>query len=106
LSSYHSTLKSLVTESFVKLYVTIITYFLPKIIKQISKEKDGMDGGYYIHRETRNAYRKFCPLAYNAMQFVESQPTFRRNMSPPSSGSKNNPSKTQRESRWQGRIYL
>jgi hypothetical protein len=31
-------------------------------------------------------------LGYNAMHSVESQPTFRRNMSPPSSGSKNKPS--------------
>jgi hypothetical protein len=32
-------------------------------------------------------------LGYNAMYRTESQPTFRRNMSPPSSGSKNKPSK-------------
>jgi hypothetical protein len=32
-------------------------------------------------------------LEYNVVQSVESQPTFRRNISPPSSGSKNKPSK-------------
>jgi hypothetical protein len=32
-------------------------------------------------------------LGYNAVQSVESQPTFRRNLLPPSSGSKNKPSK-------------
>jgi hypothetical protein len=32
-------------------------------------------------------------LGYNAMWFVESQPTFRRSMLLPSSGSKNKPSK-------------
>jgi hypothetical protein len=32
-------------------------------------------------------------LRYNAVQSIESQPTFRRNISPPSSGSKNKPSK-------------
>jgi hypothetical protein len=36
---------------------------------------------------------EFCHLGYNAVQSVESQLTFRRNMSLPSSGSKNNPSK-------------
>jgi hypothetical protein len=30
-------------------------------------------------------------LGYNTVQSVESKPTFRRNMSPPSSGSKNKP---------------
>jgi hypothetical protein len=28
----------------------------------------------------------FCPLRYNIVQFDENQPTFRKNMSPPSSG--------------------
>jgi hypothetical protein len=32
-------------------------------------------------------------LEYNAMQYVQSKPTFRRNISSPSSSSKNNPSK-------------
>jgi hypothetical protein len=36
---------------------------------------------------------EFCLLGYNAMQSVESQLTFRRNMLPPSSGLKNKPSK-------------
>jgi hypothetical protein len=38
-------------------------------------------------------YEGFYLLVYNAMQSVESQQTFRRNMSPPSSGSKNKSSK-------------
>jgi hypothetical protein len=36
---------------------------------------------------------EFDLLEYNAVQSIESQLTFRRNMSSPSSGSKNNPSK-------------
>jgi hypothetical protein len=36
---------------------------------------------------------EFCLLRNNAVQTVESQPIFRRNMSPPFSGSKNTPSK-------------
>jgi hypothetical protein len=36
---------------------------------------------------------KFCLQGYNAVYFVESLVTFRRNMSPPSSGSKNKPNK-------------
>jgi hypothetical protein len=36
---------------------------------------------------------EFYLLGYNAMYFVESQPTFRRNMSATSSRSKNKPSK-------------
>jgi hypothetical protein len=36
-------------------------------------------------------YEDFCLLRYKAVQYVESQPMFRRNMSPPSSGSKNKP---------------
>jgi hypothetical protein len=39
------------------------------------------------------SYEEFCLLGYNAVQSVESQSVLRRNMSPPSSGSKNNPSK-------------
>jgi hypothetical protein len=34
-------------------------------------------------------YEEYCLLGYNAMYSVESQLTFRRNISPPSSGSKN-----------------
>jgi hypothetical protein len=34
-----------------------------------------------------------CLLDYNGVQSVESEPTFRRNISPPSSGVKNKPSK-------------
>jgi hypothetical protein len=37
--------------------------------------------------------KDFYLPGYNALQSAESQPMFRRNMSPPSSGSKNNPSK-------------
>jgi hypothetical protein len=36
---------------------------------------------------------EFYHLGNNAVKSVESQPAFRRNMSPPSSGSKNKPSK-------------
>jgi hypothetical protein len=42
---------------------------------------------------TRINYEEFYLLGYNAVYFVGSQPTFRRNMSPPSTGSKNKPSK-------------
>jgi hypothetical protein len=31
-------------------------------------------------------------VGYNTVQYVEYQPTFRKNISPPSLGSKNNPS--------------
>jgi hypothetical protein len=42
-------------------------------------------------------YEEFYLLGYNDVSSVESQQTFRRNMSPPSSESKNNPSKKQAE---------
>jgi hypothetical protein len=35
----------------------------------------------------------FYLLGYNAVKYVESQPMFLRNIPPPSSGSKNKPSK-------------
>jgi hypothetical protein len=38
-------------------------------------------------------YDEFYLLGYNAVYSIESQPTFRKNMSPPSSGSKNKQSK-------------
>jgi hypothetical protein len=38
-------------------------------------------------------YEEFFILGYNALQAVQCQPTFWRNMSPPSSRSKNKPSK-------------
>jgi hypothetical protein len=38
-------------------------------------------------------YEEFYLLGYNAVQSVVSQPTFRRNISPQSSGSKKKPSK-------------
>jgi hypothetical protein len=37
--------------------------------------------------------QEFCPPGYNTILSIESQPTFQRNMSPPSSGSKNKLSK-------------
>jgi hypothetical protein len=41
-------------------------------------------------------------LGHNVVQLVECQPMFRRNMSPPYSGSKNNPrARYQPENRWQ-----
>jgi hypothetical protein len=43
-------------------------------------------------------YQQFCFLAYNAVYYVESQQTFRRNMTPPPSRSKNKPrNKNKRE---------
>jgi hypothetical protein len=50
-------------------------------------------------------FEEFCLLGYNPVYSVESQPTFRRNMSPPSSGSKYKPSKKQREIMCQVDIY-
>jgi hypothetical protein len=47
-----------------------------------------------IHSYASRCYfEEFCLLGYNAVQSVESQPTFRTNMSPPCSGSKNTPRK-------------
>jgi hypothetical protein len=43
---------------------------------------------------------------YNTVQSVERQPTFRRNISPPSSGSNNKPSKKAAESMWQAEPLL
>jgi hypothetical protein len=44
---------------------------------------------------THKTIPEFCLLGYNAMQYVESQRTFRRNMFPPSSGMTRKPSKKQ-----------
>jgi hypothetical protein len=44
-------------------------------------------------------FEGFCRLGYNAVKFVESQQTFRRKMSPPSSELKNKP-RNQREIMW------
>jgi hypothetical protein len=38
-------------------------------------------------------YEEYYRLGYNAVSSVESRPVFRINISPPSSGSKNKPSK-------------
>jgi hypothetical protein len=49
-----------------------------------------------VNREflkTLHENEEFCLLGYDAVSSVESQSTFRRNMSPPSSGSKNKLSK-------------
>jgi hypothetical protein len=37
--------------------------------------------------------KEFCLLGYNALYSVENQPTFRKNLSPTSSGLKNKPCK-------------
>jgi hypothetical protein len=44
-------------------------------------------------KELEIGYVKLYPLGFNAVYSVESEATFRRNMSPPSSESTNNPSK-------------
>jgi hypothetical protein len=44
-------------------------------------------------REHFVAFEEYYLLGYNAVQSVESRPTFRRNLSSPSSGSKNKPIK-------------
>jgi hypothetical protein len=43
--------------------------------------------------DNKYIYEEYYLLWYNAVYSVESQPTFRRNISPPSSGSKNKQSK-------------
>jgi hypothetical protein len=50
---------------------------------------------YWIMQLTLANYwfEEYCLLGYNAVQSVESQQTFRRNVSPPSSGSKDKASK-------------
>jgi hypothetical protein len=45
-------------------------------------------------------------VGYNAVQSVESQPTVRRNISLPSSGSKNKLTRNQSESRWLADLRL
>jgi hypothetical protein len=48
-----------------------------------------------IKEETdiENYYEELYLLGYNALYSAEFQPTFQRNISPPSSGSKNKPNK-------------
>jgi hypothetical protein len=43
--------------------------------------------------EIKTSDEEFYLLGCNVVQFVESQPTFCRSISPPSSGSKKNPTK-------------
>jgi hypothetical protein len=46
------------------------------------------------HKVGKHArFEEFCLLGYNTVYFTVSQLTFLRQMSPPSSGSKNKPSK-------------
>jgi hypothetical protein len=54
--------------------------FLPELISNNKKDEE-----YHL-------------LGYNALKSVESQPAFRRNISPPSSGLKNKRTRNQRES--------
>jgi hypothetical protein len=46
-------------------------------------------------------YEEYYLLGYSTVEIVGTQPTFLRNMSPPSSGSKNKPSKKLAERRWE-----
>jgi hypothetical protein len=48
---------------------------------------------FHIFGDTQSNDEAFCLLEYNAVLSTESQPTFWRNMLPPSSESKNKPSK-------------
>jgi hypothetical protein len=54
---------------------------------------------------TKLAGEEFCILGYNAVKSVDSQLTFRRNMSPPSSGSNSKPSEIPAWS-WQQAILV
>jgi hypothetical protein len=47
----------------------------------------------YCYCSHKECYEEPCRLEYNAVNLVESDATFRRNMSPPSSRSKNTLSK-------------
>jgi hypothetical protein len=70
---------------------TRVMYFW-MIKYKISKMNIGHE--YSIWSSHSSGYKGFYLLGYNAMYSTETQPTFRRNMSPQSSGSKNKPRKT------------
>jgi hypothetical protein len=50
-------------------------------------------------------YEMFCLLGYIAMYSVENRPTFRRNISPPSSEMANKPTRNPSESMWQAESF-
>jgi hypothetical protein len=64
------------------MYIKLINNKFPSIFSN-------MGFGHGLHSMPNYVtFEVFCLLRYNALQFVESQPTVQRNMLPPSSGSK------------------
>jgi hypothetical protein len=55
-------------------------------------------------RDINIYFEEYYHLGYNTLQTVESQPTFRRNLSPPSSGPKISRARNKHESRWQAKL--
>jgi hypothetical protein len=82
------------TRSLIQFYSI---FFLPiaHICKQGSTRR--------IESSHSSGYVQFYLLTYNILKFVEIQPTFRRNMSPPSPGSKN---KLSKKSAWKQKASL
>jgi hypothetical protein len=52
-----------------------------------------------------NLHEEYCRLGYNAMLSVESQSSFRRKISLPSSGRRISRTRNQRASRWQAELF-
>jgi hypothetical protein len=50
-------------------------------------------------RVCTGGYKEFCLLRYNAVESIESKPTFQRSISPPSLRSKKNQARNQPESK-------
>jgi hypothetical protein len=65
----------------------------PKTIRTFDHAVQDYTYVLYVRVQCRR-HTEFCLLGYNAVLSVESHPTFRRNMSPPSLGSKNNEGET------------